>query len=92
MGDLVRAIREARGRSAGTGPHLPYSLGLGLGYLGDLAGAVTRLSLPINSERVRKFCAHTAVNSDRIRAKGFQPEIDLRSALLTTIEQEFGSR
>jgi nucleoside-diphosphate-sugar epimerase len=91
MRELVTVIRQGLGRPAGTGPRLPYGLGLGLGYVCDLATAVTRINLPVSSERVRKFCANTGINSERIRTDGLRPQVELRSALLETIAREFPS-
>lgn len=92
MGALVGVIREGLGGSPAPPLRLPYALGLGLGYLCDAVSGLARVRLPVSSDRVRKFCANTAIDSRRIRAAGYRPDVELRSALLGTVRHEFGPR
>jgi len=85
---LVRTIREALGQQ-GTGPRLPYALGLlgGMGF--DAVAKLTGRRFPISAVRVRKFCADTVVNADKLRETGFTPPHALEDGLREMIAAEF---
>lgn len=91
MTRLVRLIRTALGKSPEPRLRLPYALGHGLGAACDGVAALVRRPLPISRIRVEKFCASTVFSAEKARASGFEPPVDLETALRRTIEHEFGS-
>jgi nucleoside-diphosphate-sugar epimerase len=86
--DLVLTIRRALGLP-GRGPHAPYLIGLGGGMVFDAAARLTGRTLPVSAIRVKKFCADTVVNADRLRETGFKPTQTLEEALQEMIAVEF---
>lgn len=68
---------------------MPYSLGILIGYFFDLLAAILRKKLPISSIRVKKFCASSIINSDKVRSSGFVPPYSLQQAIAHTLEKEF---
>lgn len=69
--------------------HLPYWLGMSVGYGFDVLAMLTRKKMSISSVRVKKFCAVTRFNADRIRKKGFIPPYSLNEGLERTLNYEF---
>ena len=68
---------------------LPYWLGLCGGYCFDLLSFLTRKNFPVSSIRVKKFCAQTVFNSDKMLKSGFVPPYSMPEALRRTVEFEF---
>lgn len=91
MNHLVALIRSVLGSEKGVGPRIPYPIGLMAGSAADLVARLVRRPLPFSRVRVEKFCASTEFAADRIRELGFQPPVDLESALRRTIAHEFGT-
>jgi nucleoside-diphosphate-sugar epimerase len=89
MNALVSEVRAKVLGRPGTGPRLPYGLGLLLGYLADAVARLTGRSLPISSIRVRKFCASTSFASAKGSLGGFVPPFGLRDGLERTLTAEF---
>ena len=69
--------------------HFPYWMGMAGGYCLDLLAKVTGKKLPISSVRVKKFCATTEFNADKMLASGFIPPYSLQEGLARTLEFEF---
>lgn len=90
MNQLVSVIRSVLGGRPGVGLRVPYPLGLTAGIGADWVSSLVRRPLPFSRVRVEKFCASTEFAADRIRELGFQPPVDLETALRRTIEFEFG--
>ena len=90
--ELVALARRWLGRDKGwqARVRLPYALALALGWAADAVAAFTGRSLPVSSIRVRKFCAETTVNTDRLERSGFVRPYSLIEALERTIRHEFG--
>lgn len=88
MRDMVENIRGAMGKS-GLGPKLPYALGLLGGGVFDIAAKITGKTFPISTIRVKKFCANTVVNADKVRADGFSAPYTLADGLKEMIEADF---
>ncbi len=88
MRDFVKHVREALGRK-GLGPQLPYALGLAGGSVFDAAAKVTGIKFPISTIRVKKFCANTVVNAEKIKETGFTPPHSLEEGIKVMIEAEF---
>jgi GlcNAc-P-P-Und epimerase len=88
MKELVETTRAELGKN-GRYLRMPFRLGLLLGYTFDLASLCSRKKFAISSIRVRKFCEHTILNSDRLLKTGFNPPYSLPEAIKHTIKYEF---
>jgi nucleoside-diphosphate-sugar epimerase len=86
--ELVMIARNAFGikQSSAT---VPYPVALLAGYALDGIGRITGQRFPISSVRIRKFCADTAVATDRVQRTGFVPPCTLKEGLKRMIESEF---
>lgn len=88
MRDMVQDIRRALGRH-GLGPQFPYAAGLLGGAVFDVAAKLTGRNFPISTIRVKKFCANTVVNADRIAETGFIAPFSLSEGLKEMMAAEF---
>lgn len=88
MNDFVSAVRESLGRK-GVGPKIPYIIGLLGGATFDIIAKVTRRTFPISIIRVKKFCADTVVNADKLKETDFKPPHSLHDGLKEMIDAEF---
>lgn len=88
MRDMVRDIRQTLGLD-GLGPQLPYAVGLLGGTAFDLAARVTGRNFPVSAIRVKKFCADTVVNADRIGGTEFSAPFSLSEGLREMMTAEF---
>jgi len=88
MRDFVGTIREALGRH-GLGVKIPYALGLAGGFTFDIAAKITGRKFPISVIRIKKFCADTIVNADKIQETGFSASHSLSDGLREMIDVEF---
>jgi len=68
---------------------IPYFIGLLGGYFFDGLSKLTHRDYPISSIRIRKFCANTQVNADRLKATGFAAPYALEDGLQRMIRSEF---
>ncbi len=91
MREFVISVREALGRK-GVGFRVPYLPGLIGGYVFDVLAKLTGRKLPISSIRVRKFCANTIVNADKLQETGFNAPHSLKDGLQEMIAAEFPKR
>lgn len=89
MNALVMKVREVLEGKPRIGLRLPYSAGLGLGYVADGVARLSGRSLPISSIRVRKFCATTSFSSAAHMQPGFTASHTLEKGLADTLEAEF---
>ena len=62
--------------------HFPYKLGIMGGYAFDALAFVTQKKLAISSVRVKKFCATTKFNSNKMLSTGFLPPFSLKEGVL----------
>ncbi len=67
---------------------VPYWLGMIVGYGFDLLSIICRRKLSISSVRVKKFCATTQFNSNKV-IEVFKPPFSLKQGLDKTLEHEF---
>ncbi len=67
---------------------IPYWVGMVAGYCFDLLAFISRKKLPISSVRVKKFCATTQFNGDKVHSV-FAAPYTLKSGLNKTLEHEF---
>ncbi len=88
MKELVETAREELGKK-GHYLKIPFWLGLLIGVLFDFVSLCTRKQFAISAIRVRKFCEHTILNSDRMLATGFTAPYSLPEAIKRTIQYEF---
>jgi GlcNAc-P-P-Und epimerase len=84
--ELVALIRRELGQSRSAGLSLPVWLGLAAGYGCDLVSAITGRALPINSDRVRKFCADTSVSTNALASAGFVPRYSIAEGFARMIK------
>ena len=91
MHDLISGFEKTLGKNFPP-LSLPYWLGLCGGYCFDILAFLTRRNFPISAIRVKKFCAQTVFNSDKMLNSGFIPPYSMEEALKKTIEFEFGSK
>jgi nucleoside-diphosphate-sugar epimerase len=91
MKELVETTRSALGKS-GRYRSIPFWLGLLIGYGFDAASFCTRRKFTVSSIRIRKFCEHTILNSDRLAQAGFVPPYSLPEGIDRTIRHEFPDR
>lgn len=68
---------------------IPYRIGILAGYSFDAFAALSKRSLPISSVRIKKFCAKTDFQAERVEAAGFERPFSLESALNSTLQSEF---
>ena len=88
MCDLVSNFETILGRKLPP-VTLPYWLGLCGGYCFDILAFITRRNFPVSSIRVKKFCAQTVFNSDKMQNSEFVPPYSMPEALKRVIEFEF---
>lgn len=69
--------------------HLPYWIGMCVGYGFDLLAFISRKKLTISSVRVKKFCATTQFDSTKAMTSGFKPPYTLAEGLSRTLEFEW---
>ena len=50
---------------------------------------ITGKTYPISSIRIKKFCADTVINTDRLQLTGFVPSYTLAEGLNRMIKSEF---
>jgi GlcNAc-P-P-Und epimerase len=68
---------------------IPYPIGLLGGYFFDKLSKFTQRTYPISSIRIKKFCANTQVNTDRVKETGFSAPYTLEEGLKRMIRSEF---
>ncbi|MEH6769279.1 NAD-dependent epimerase/dehydratase family protein [Maribacter arcticus] len=68
---------------------IPYFMGLLAGYTFDLLAFVTGKKFPVSSVRIKKFCAETTVNTNRLSKSGFIAPFSAEEGLRKMISHEF---
>jgi len=89
MNELVLQAEESLNRKLPS-LRLPYWLGLLGGYGFDLLTRVTGKRFPINSVRIKKFCATTQFDATLAHLSGFEAPFTLAEGLDRTLKNEFG--
>ena len=69
--------------------HFPYWLGMCGGYCFDVLAWLTRRKLAISAVRVKKFCATTRFDSNKVVSLGFQAPYTMEEGLQRTLTFEF---
>ena len=67
---------------------IPYWLGILMGNLIDIFGLITKMKFSISAVRVKKFCATTQFNADKVHDT-FKAPYSLKEGLDKTLEHEF---
>ena len=67
---------------------IPLRLGMILGYSFDILAFILKKNLLISSVRVKKFCATTQFNADKVH-NIFEAPFTLEEGLSKTLEHEF---
>ena len=68
---------------------IPYSVGLVGGYTFDLLALISKKKFSVSSIRIKKFCAETTVNTDKLKSTGFMPPFTLEEGIKNMINYEF---
>lgn len=88
MNQLVTQVSRVLGKHI-PAAHYPYWLGMLGGYCFDLLAKLTGKKLTVSSVRVKKFCATTEFNAQKVHSCGFKAPYSLDEGLARTIEFEF---
>ena len=88
MNDLVFLVEKVLNKHI-PATHFPYWMGMMGGYCFDLLAKITGKKLTISSVRVKKFCATTEFNSNKMLNSGFKAPYTLQEGLSRTLEFEF---
>ena len=86
--EIVRIVKDEMDLKRNI-PTLPYFIGLIGGYTFDLLAFITGKKFPISSIRIKKFCAETSINTDKLQNSGFNPPYSLEDGLRAMIKHEF---
>lgn len=89
MNELVLQAEESLNRKLPS-LRLPYWLGLLGGFGFDLLTRITGKRFPINSVRIKKFCATTQFDATLAHLSGFEAPFTLAEGLDRTLKNEFG--
>jgi len=86
--ELVSLIKKEL-KLPNTNFFIPKWLGFVAGYFFDLTNKLTRKNFPISSVRIKKFCANTTFNTDKLKRTSFSPKYKLTDGLKRTIRHEY---
>lgn len=87
--ELVKIVTDALKRQSYLKIKIPFLIGLIGGYAFDMLAKILNRKLPISSIRIRKFCANTVINAEKLKKHGFIPPHTLESGLKRTVQHEF---
>ena len=89
MNELIEIFYNTLGKNHRINFKIPYALGLMGGYGFDILAKITGKTYPISSIRIKKFCADTVINTDKLQQTGFVPSYTLAEGLSRMIKSEF---
>jgi GlcNAc-P-P-Und epimerase len=89
MNELIDIFHNTIGNNPKINFQIPYTLGLMGGYGYDILAKITGKTYPISSIRIKKFCADTVINADKLQKTGFVPSYTLAEGLSRMIKSEF---
>ena len=89
MNELIDIFHNTIGKNHRINFKIPYAFGLMGGYGFDLLAKISGKTYPISSIRIKKFCADTVINSERLQQTGFVPSYTLAEGLRRMIKSEF---
>lgn len=88
MNELVDHVKNVLHKNIPS-THFPYWLGMMGGYCFDFLAKITGKKLAISSVRVKKFCATTEIDAQKVHSCGFKAPYTLGEGLANTLEFEF---
>ena len=68
---------------------IPFWLAISIGYIFDLLSFILRRNFLISSNRIKKFCSNSIINTSKLQQLNIKPIISLHSAIERTIKYEF---
>ena len=89
MNELIEIFNNTTGKDHQNNFKIPYALGLFGGYCYDILAKITGKAYPISSIRIKKFCANTVINTEKLQKTGFVPSYTLAKGLSRMIKSEF---
>jgi hypothetical protein len=89
MNELIEIFYHTTGLRRRVSLKIPYIIGLMGGYCYDILAKMTGKTYPISSIRIKKFCADTVINTDKLQSTGFVPSYKLAEGLSRMIKSEF---
>jgi len=89
MNELIDIFHNTIGKNPKNNFQIPYALGLMGGYGYDILAKVTGKPYSISSIRIKKFCADTVINTNKLQNTGFVPSYTLDEGLSRMIKSEF---
>jgi nucleoside-diphosphate-sugar epimerase len=89
MNELIEIFYNTLGRNYKNNLKIPYSIGLIGGYVYDILSKIAGNTYTISSIRIKKFCANTVINADKLQQTGFTPSYTLVEGLSRMIKSEF---
>ena len=90
--EIVELISATLGSARRSSRTVPLPVGLAAGRAFDGLSRVTGRTFPVSSVRIRKFGAQTTIDTSRLQASGFVPDVAVPEALRRTVLAEFGDR
>ncbi len=87
--ELISFIRKDLGKESKTKIYIPYIFGLFAGFCFDVLANITKKKFPISVIRVKKFCATTTVDAEKVKQSGFGPKHSLEEGIKRTINNDF---
>jgi len=89
MCELIEIFYDTIGKNFKANYRIPYLAGLLGGFCYDILAKITDKSYPISSVRIKKFCANTVINADKLKETGFVAPYTLEEGLNRMIQSEF---
>jgi GlcNAc-P-P-Und epimerase len=89
MNELIEIFYNTLGKIYKNNFQIPYTLGLMGGYCYDILSKITGKAYPISSIRIKKFCADTVINTEKLQKTTFVPSYTLAEGLSRMIKSEF---
>lgn len=89
MNEFIKITLRSLGNEQRKKIHIPYSIGLFGGITFDLLSKVTKRKYSISAIRIKKFCANTVVNSERLNETGFIAPYQLIEGINRMVSKEF---
>jgi nucleoside-diphosphate-sugar epimerase len=89
MNELIGIFHNTLGKNHRINFKIPYTLGLMGGYGYDILAKVTGETYPISSIRIKKFCADTVINAQKLQQTDFIPSYTLAEGLSRMLKSEF---
>ena len=89
MNEFIKITLRFLGNEQRKKIHIPYPIGLFGGITFDLLSKVTKRKYSISAIRIKKFCANTVVNAERLNETGFKAPYQLIEGINRMVSKEF---